>query len=464
MTDSTLPSIQPPPAGLLASVWRRMTMLHPALNVADLPQARLAISMIAAAFVLSIVALGLELLRQMFAADSRSTEGFVFLSAMILTLAAAYALVRSRQYARWGEVLFIVTPHVVVLAVMLFTTATISGYLIYYLVASTVLASLLLSVRQTFYFSVFNFAFVLFLIVATPQTEGLFGKLDELLFHVAVPALLMISTVIRNRDREQINRQLIELRRLAEAERVARERAEQADHVKSAFLASMSHELRTPLNAIINFSKFLKKGLPGPVNAEQEELLGSISDSGQHLLNLINDILDMSKIEAGSLRLYVEPDVNLREIIANAVQYMQPLLADKPVSLEQSVPDTLPLLTGDRKRLLQIMLNVLSNACKFTDTGYVRISASVEADSIRISIADSGPGIAPEDSENVFTAFKQTDSGLRQGNGTGLGMPITLRLVEAHQGKIWFESQPGEGTTFFIALPLVSGLKPERTP
>jgi signal transduction histidine kinase len=345
---------------------------------------------------------------------------------------------------------------------MLFTPVTISGYLIYYLVASTVLASLLLSVRQTFYFSVFNFAFVLFLIVATPQTEGLFGKLDELFFHIAVPALLMISTVIRNRDREQINRQIVELQRLAEAERLARERAEQSDRVKSAFLASMSHELRTPLNAIINFSKFLKKGLPGPVNQEQEELLGSISDSGQHLLNLINDILDMSKIEAGSLRLYVEPDVNVREIIGSAVQYVQPLLADKPVSLEQSVPETLPLLTGDRKRLLQIVLNVLSNACKFTETGCVRVSVSVEGDKVRICVADSGPGIAPEDRENVFTAFKQTDSGLRQGSGTGLGMPITLKLVEAHQGTIWFESQPGEGTTFYIDLPLVSALEPER--
>lgn len=242
---------------------------------------------------------------------------------------------------------------------------------------------------------------------------------------------------------------------LFEETKAAKEEAEKADTVKSAFLASMSHELRTPLNAIINFSKFLAKGIPGPVNDEQMHLISSIAESGQHLLNLINDVLDMSKIESGSLRLYVENNINLVPIIEAAIQYTSPLLAEKPVAIHQNIPSTLPLIKGDRKRLLQIFLNVLSNACKFTEEGTVSISTQQVRNNVIIAIRDTGAGIAPEDGEHVFTAFKQTDTGLRQGGGgTGLGMPICKKLVEAHGGNIWFESQVGVGTTFYVELPL----------
>ena len=251
---------------------------------------------------------------------------------------------------------------------------------------------------------------------------------------------------------------------LFEETTIAKEAAEKADNVKSAFLASMSHELRTPLNAIINFSKFLKRGIPGPVNEEQDQLIGSIADSGQHLLNLINDVLDMSKIEAGSLKLFIEEGIDMRQIIETAIQYTHPMLADKPVEMQQDIPDALPTITGDRKRLLQIFLNVLSNACKFTDEGYVKVNVLPEPQHLLIAINDTGAGIAPEDADYVFTAFKQTESGLRQGGGgTGLGMPICQKLVEAHEGRIWFESEPGFGTTFFVELPLQSTLKPERS-
>ena len=247
---------------------------------------------------------------------------------------------------------------------------------------------------------------------------------------------------------------------LFEETNAAKEQAETADRVKSAFLASMSHELRTPLNAIINFSKFLKKGIPGPVNQEQEELVGSIAESGQHLLNLINDVLDMSKIEAGSLKLYVESGIDLRAIIETAIQYTQPLLIDKSVELQQDIPADLPLMKGDRKRLLQVFLNILSNACKFTEAGYVKISVRTESDWLLLSVEDTGSGIAPQDVGDVFTAFKQTESGLRQGgSGTGLGMPITHKLVEAHNGRIRFESELGVGTTFFVELPIIAELE-----
>jgi signal transduction histidine kinase/HAMP domain-containing protein len=237
----------------------------------------------------------------------------------------------------------------------------------------------------------------------------------------------------------------------------ARERAEKSDHVKSAFLANMSHELRTPLNAIINFSKFLKRGVAGPVNQEQESLLKDIADSGQHLLNLINDVLDMSKIESNSLKLFVEPELDFTEIVGTALDYTRPLLADKPVKIQQDIERDLPLISGDRRRLLQVMLNLLSNACKFTEQGYIGVKVFSENNCLHISVTDTGPGIAPEDYEDVFKAFKQTESGLRQGGGTGLGLPICRSLTEAHKGKLWFESQVGKGTTFFIDLP-VAGL------
>jgi signal transduction histidine kinase len=234
----------------------------------------------------------------------------------------------------------------------------------------------------------------------------------------------------------------------------ARARAEKSDHVKSAFLASMSHELRTPLNAIINFSKFLKRGIAGPINEEQEQLVTEIADSGQHLLNLINDVLDMSKIESNSLKLFIEPEIDMQEIVGTAVDYTKPLLQDKSVVIEQEIAPDLPLMAGDRRRLLQIMLNLLSNACKFTEEGAIHIKASCENKHILITVSDSGPGIAPEDHENVFLPFKQTESGLRQGGGTGLGLPICRSLTEAHKGRLWFESQVGKGTTFFIDLPV----------
>lgn len=244
---------------------------------------------------------------------------------------------------------------------------------------------------------------------------------------------------------------------------LATQEAEKANQVKSAFLASMSHELRTPLNAIINFSKFLRNGVVGPLQDEQLELVVGITDSGEHLLNLINDVLDMSKIESGSLKLFVEPDLDVRDIIETAIRYTRPMLAEKPVELQQELPPSLPLMVGDRKRLLQIFLNILANACKFTDQGHVRVKAMTEDGQLLVSVEDTGRGIDPSDTENVFLPFRQTESGLRQGGGTGLGMPICRNLVTAHEGRLWFESQVGVGTTFFVSLPLQTSLEPARS-
>jgi signal transduction histidine kinase len=236
----------------------------------------------------------------------------------------------------------------------------------------------------------------------------------------------------------------------------ARAQAERADQAKSAFLASMSHELRTPLNAVINFTHFVIDGDTGPVNEQQTELLTQVVNSGKHLLNLINDVLDMSKIEAGSLVLFIEDNIDLNALLHNAVSTGRSLLANKPVRLHIDIEDNLPLVRADRQRILQILLNIVSNACKFTEEGEIRVTALQANKEIVISIADTGPGIAPEDKAMVFEAFKQTTTGLRQGGGTGLGMPIARSLAEAHGGRLWLESEFGKGATFYIALPIKS--------
>jgi len=235
-------------------------------------------------------------------------------------------------------------------------------------------------------------------------------------------------------------------------------RAERSDQVKSAFLASMSHELRTPLNAVINFTKFVAKGDLGPVNADQKETLEEVVNSAKHLLNLINDVLDMSKIESGSLNLFVVDDVDVKAIVNQAVTTGKALLENKPVEIQVQMADDLPLIRGDRHRLTQVLLNIMSNACKFTERGHISIVAKRTTDDVIIAIKDTGPGIAQEDLHAVFEAFKQTTTGLRKGGGTGLGMPITKSLIEAHGGNIVLESKLDEGTTFTVTLPIQSNI------
>ena len=239
----------------------------------------------------------------------------------------------------------------------------------------------------------------------------------------------------------------------------ATENAERSNQVKSAFLASMSHELRTPLNSVLNFSKFVARGVMGPVNEKQTDALNKVINSGKHLLNLINDVLDMSKIESGSLTLFVEDNIDIKQILDTAVSTAEGLLQDRDsVELKTEIAETLPIITGDRKRMLQVVLNVVSNACKFVESGHVSIAAKTTPQAVLIQVSDTGMGIAPEDHEAVFQPFKQTDTGLRQGGGTGLGMPISKSLVEAHGGRLWFESERSKGTTFYVEFPLESSL------
>ncbi len=230
--------------------------------------------------------------------------------------------------------------------------------------------------------------------------------------------------------------------------------AERANNVKSQFLAVVSHELRTPLNGIINFSAFVHDGFFGPINEKQKNALGDVIKAGNHLLALINDVLDISKIESGSLRLFIESDIDLNAELDDLIRSSQPLLGSKSVQFVREIGDGLPRITGDRRRIRQIMMNIVSNACKFTEAGTITVGAEAEGDQVHLWVKDTGPGIRDTDHESVFETFKQTDAGLRSGSGTGLGMPISRRLAEAHGGKLWLESTVGQGSTFHVMLPI----------
>jgi signal transduction histidine kinase len=236
----------------------------------------------------------------------------------------------------------------------------------------------------------------------------------------------------------------------------ARQEAEQANIVKSQFLASMSHELRTPLNAILNFTQFVSTGVLGTVNTDQVDMLDKVVQSGQHLLSLINDVLDISKIEAGALKLFVEANVDLRHEASAVVDTAHSLIGKKPITLAFDAADNLPLIVGDKRRIRQIMLNLISNACKFTEKGSIRIEIKLDQQNVLFAVHDTGPGIAPEDAALVFEVFRQSSTGLHQGEGTGLGLPISQRLAEAHGGQLWLESVPGQGANFFVSLPINS--------
>jgi len=238
----------------------------------------------------------------------------------------------------------------------------------------------------------------------------------------------------------------------AEAEN-ARLIAEQASQVKSQFLANMSHELRTPLNAIINFTGFVADGILGPVNDDQLDSLNKVINSSNHLLSLINDILDLTKIEVGMMDLFIQ-DVDLNESLTSLLSTAKGLVKDKPIEIVTDIEDNLPTISGDRRRIRQILLNMVSNAVKFTPEGRITIAAKHADDEVHLTVSDTGIGIPPDQQHLVFETFRQAKHELQETPGTGLGMPITKAFVEAHGGRIWFESEAGAGTTFYVVLPV----------
>lgn len=240
---------------------------------------------------------------------------------------------------------------------------------------------------------------------------------------------------------------------------IAKAEAERANKIKSQFLANMSHELRTPLNAILNFTQFVSSGMFGEVNAKQVEMLEIVVNNGRHLLSLINDILDISKIESGALELFIEDNIDIIPEIEEAIRSGEATIRERDVEVQiiREFAPNLPRITGDRRRIRQVMLNLITNACKFTEEGSITISAKPDdLHYILLSVKDTGMGIPESDFGKIFENFRQADAGKKHGGGTGLGLPISRKLVEAHGGKIWLESVVGEGTTFYVRLPLMA--------
>jgi signal transduction histidine kinase len=230
------------------------------------------------------------------------------------------------------------------------------------------------------------------------------------------------------------------------------------DRMKSQFLSSMSHELRTPLNAIINFVEMVALGMVGPVTDQQKDLLDQSVKSSTHLLYLINDVLDISKIQAGRLNLFIEQDVNLYDELETAIEMVLPLISEKSVHLIKDFDNNLPIIAGDRRRIRQVLLNLLSNAVKFTDEGTITVSAKYQKDRVVFAVIDTGPGIEPDAQAIIFEPFVQTADGIKLEQGTGLGLSISRSLAQAHGGQLWVESDPGQGAAFYFMLPTMQGI------
>jgi signal transduction histidine kinase len=227
-----------------------------------------------------------------------------------------------------------------------------------------------------------------------------------------------------------------------------------ASQHKSQFLANMSHELRTPLNAIIGYTEMMADGLYGDVSEKAQGVLERVQNNGRHLLGLINDVLDLSKIEAGQLTLAIE-EYSVADMVATVLSATESLARTKGLALGSDVPAGLPTGTGDARRLTQVLLNLVGNAIKFTDRGSVEVRARQAGERFELSVIDSGFGIAPEDQAKIFEEFQQVDNtSTRKKGGTGLGLSISRRIVELHGGHITVESEVGKGSTFKVTVPI----------
>ena len=216
----------------------------------------------------------------------------------------------------------------------------------------------------------------------------------------------------------------------------------------------MSHELRTPLNAILGFNEMILGGVYGAVSADLQEPLSDIQNSGKHLLRLINNVLDLCKIEAGRMELALT-DYSVHDVVESVRASLRSLAEEKGLELLVTVPDDIPPAHGDGGRIAQCLINLAGNALKFTRQGRVELGVERRGDVLVYRVADTGIGIAPDKVAGLFTEFTQADATItKEFGGTGLGLSITRRFVELHKGRIWVESELGRGATFFIAIPL----------
>lgn len=266
---------------------------------------------------------------------------------------------------------------------------------------------------------------------------GIPARASDLMQTFASQSILAIQNARLFREIEEKGRQL-----------------ELASQHKSQFLANMSHELRTPLNAILGYAELLFDGIYGDLSQRQRDVLERVQSNGRHLLGLINDVLDLSKIEAGQFSLAID-DYALPDIVKQVVAATEPLAAAKGLSLTANFVNGMQIGRGDERRIAQVLLNLVGNAIKFTDAGKVEVRAAQDGSEFSLEVADTGPGVDPEDQERIFDEFQQVDNtSTRRKGGTGLGLAISRRIVELHGGRISVESTPGQGATFRVRLPV----------
>jgi signal transduction histidine kinase len=321
----------------------------------------------------------------------------------------------------------------------------------FYLMGSLVLASFLLALLLGF---VISWSFIL----PVRDAQRVLDRIAKGDFSTTV--------TVENRDEfgvlaARMNNMSAELRRLYEEEREAARQLEalntqlaRASQAKSEFLANMSHELRTPMNAILGFTEMILDDIYGDVPAEVRGPIQDVRTCGQQLLRLINDVLDLSKIEAGRMELSLT-DYSVQEVVETARTSLRSLAAEKGLEFTAEVQPDIPLAYGDGKRITQCLTNLVGNALKFTKQGGVSIGAHLEGDQVVYSVTDTGIGIPSDQLDHIFGEFRQVDSSIsREFGGTGLGLSITKTFVELHGGRIWVESEPGRGSTFRFAIPL----------
>ena len=295
-------------------------------------------------------------------------------------------------------------------------------------------------------------------ILPVRQAEGFLGQVAKGDFSASIDVPNRDEFGALARQMNEMSRELHQLydaqRRAAHQLRVLNGELEQASRAKSNFLASMSHELRTPMNAILGFTEMIRDGLYGEIPPEIQEPVSDIHTCGKQLLGLINNVLDLSKIEAGHMELALGEYV-VEDIVSTVKGSLRSLAATKGLDLVTTVSPDLPLAVGDGKRITQCLMNLAGNALKFTREGRVEIRAEREGEHLRFAVADTGIGIPADQLDGIFEEFRQADATVsRDFGGTGLGLSITRKLVELHGGRIWVESVPGQGSTFFFSIPL----------
>jgi len=277
------------------------------------------------------------------------------------------------------------------------------------------------------------------MLVVRRKEPGLFGRTTvDLLTNFAAQSVLAIQNARLFSEIGEKSRQI-----------------EIASRHKSQFLANMSHELRTPLNAILGYSELMLDNIYGPVPEKMHRVLERVQINGQHLLGLINEVLDLTKIEAGQFSLSIS-DYSMGAVIDSVFRAVESLAAEKHLQLRADVPSTLPSGRADERRLTQVLLNLVGNAIKFTDSGEVVIQAGATEDSLVVSVKDTGPGISLEDQKKIFDEFQQASTSAPQlKGGTGLGLASAKRIIEIHGGRLWVDSKQGEGATFTFTIPII---------